>query len=92
MRSLALCTHALRPRLHAAAAAAEAAAASVDALDGATEWTHFSQAAGRLLHRAVEPPPPPPPNMASVVRIGAVGRRVPSLLGSASWSVALPLS
>ena len=27
MRSLALCTHALRPRLHAAAAAAEAAAA-----------------------------------------------------------------
>lgn len=81
-RALALCTHALRPRLLAVTAAAEAAGAAVDQLDGAEEWTAFGQAAGRSLQAASEPAPPAPPNMARVVRMGRMSRRLPSLLGA----------
>jgi hypothetical protein len=88
-RALALCSHALRPRLLALTAAAETAAMAVDQLDGAEEWTGFGQAASRSLHSASEPTPPAPPNMAQVVYMGPVARRLPSLLGGGSWAAHL---
>ena len=88
-RALALCSHALRPRLLALTAAAETAAMAVDQLDGAEEWTGFGQAASSSLHSASEPTPPAPPNMAQVVYMGPVARRLPSLLGGGSWAAHL---
>ena len=83
--ALGACTHALRPRLVAAEAAAAAAATAVDAIDGETEWEGFGQEAGRQLAAAALEPAPPPASLQRIEKQGVVARRVPALLGAASW-------
>ena len=89
-RALATCSHGLRPRLVATCAAAEAAAAAVDAVDSAEEWAAFGRLAENLAHGAESPQPPPVgPSMSLVLKLGPVARRLPSLVGAASWSMHL---